>query len=237
MGSGQFSMYVCNEAKDDVSRMWLIVIAGKMLFELFNMLESQNVGRQSWTVSPERFQYLTLFSETICGGNLTAMTGAITSPNYPDPYPKGIECVWNIRCPKGRGLLMLIPNISIPLTKDCSDHLIMRASASPFSKTTYYQCESYSSPVTFISRSKNLYVKFTSRADGEIANGFKMFYVTFEGSCQQSIKVEQESMKVKEVIPHIGPIPIVIPLNILELLRDPVFQRELTDSQSYVPNH
>lgn len=118
--------------------------------------------------------------ETICGGNLTAMTGAITSPNYPDPYPKGIECVWNIRCPKGRGLLMLIPNISIPLTKDCSDHLIMRASASPFSKTTYYQCESYSSPVTFISRSKNLYVKFTSRADGEIANGFKMFYVTFE---------------------------------------------------------
>ena len=47
---------------------------------------------------------------------------------------------------------------------------------------------------------------------------------------------EQESMKVREVIPHIGPIPIVIPLKLfLDLLRDPVFPRGLTDSQSYVP--
>ena len=46
----------------------------------------------------------------------------------------------------------------------------------------------------------------------------------------------QESMKVREVIPHIGPIPIVIPLKLfLDLLRDPVFPRGLNDSQSYVP--
>ena len=109
------------------------------------------------------------------------MSGAITSPNYPDPYPNGIECVWHIQCPESRGLLMLIPNISIPLTNDCSDHLIMRENASLFSKTTSYECESYSNPVTFISRSKDLYVKFTSKSNGEMADGFKMFYVTFEG--------------------------------------------------------
>ena len=43
-------------------------------------------------------------------------------------------------------------------------------------------------------------------------------------------------MKVREVIPHIGPIPIVIPLKlVLDLLRVPVFPRGLTDSLSYVP--
>ena len=43
-------------------------------------------------------------------------------------------------------------------------------------------------------------------------------------------------MKVREVIPHIDPVPIVIPLKLLlDLLRDPVFPRGLTDSQSYVP--
>ena len=43
-------------------------------------------------------------------------------------------------------------------------------------------------------------------------------------------------MKVREVIPHTGPIPIVIPLKLfLGLLRDPVFPRGLTDSQSHVP--
>ena len=47
---------------------------------------------------------------------------------------------------------------------------------------------------------------------------------------------KQESIKVREVIPHIGPIPIVIPLKLfLDLLRDPGFPRGLTDSQSYVP--
>lgn len=118
--------------------------------------------------------------ETYCGGNLTSMTGNITSPNHPDPYPKGIECVWHIKCPEGRGLLMLIPNISLPLTKDCSDHLIMRENASPFSRTTYYACESYANPVSFISRSKDLYIKLTSKSSNAMAEGFKIFYVTFE---------------------------------------------------------
>ena len=36
----------------------------------------------------------------------------------------------------------------------------------------------------------------------------------------------QESMKVREVIPYIDPVPIVIPLKLfLDLLRDPVFPR------------
>ena len=43
-------------------------------------------------------------------------------------------------------------------------------------------------------------------------------------------------MDVREVISHIGPIPIVIPLKLfLDLLRDPAFPRGLTDSQSYAP--
>ena len=51
----------------------------------------------------------------------------------------------------------------------------------------------------------------------------------------EKIMYNQEIMKVREVIPHTGPIPIVIPLNLfLDLLRDPVFPRGLTDSQSHV---
>ena len=42
--------------------------------------------------------------------------------------------------------------------------------------------------------------------------------------------------EVREVIPRIGPIPNVIPLKLfLDMLRDPVFPRGSTDSQSYVP--
>ena len=46
----------------------------------------------------------------------------------------------------------------------------------------------------------------------------------------------REDEEVREVIPHIGSLPIVIPLKLfLDFLRDPVFPRGLSDSQSYVP--
>uniref|UniRef100_A0A8C8Z1K4 CUB and Sushi multiple domains 1 n=1 Tax=Prolemur simus TaxID=1328070 RepID=A0A8C8Z1K4_PROSS len=32
-----------------------------------------------------------------CGGNLTGPAGVILSPNYPQPYPPGKECDWNIK--------------------------------------------------------------------------------------------------------------------------------------------
>ena len=47
----------------------------------------------------------------------------------------------------------------------------------------------------------------------------------------------REDQGVREVIPHIGPIPIIIPLKLfLDLPRDPVFLRRLSDSQSYAMN-
>ena len=48
--------------------------------------------------------------------------------------------------------------------------------------------------------------------------------------------VSRDYEEVREVIPRIGPIPNVIPLKlVLDILRDPVFPRGLTDSQSCVP--
>ena len=47
----------------------------------------------------------------------------------------------------------------------------------------------------------------------------------------------REDQGVREVIPHIGPIPIIIPLKLfLDLPRDPVFPRGFSDSQSYAMN-
>jgi len=38
-----------------------------------------------------------------CGATLKAQNYAqtFTSPNYPSPYPNGLECVWTIDAPKG----------------------------------------------------------------------------------------------------------------------------------------
>ena len=49
-------------------------------------------------------------------------------------------------------------------------------------------------------------------------------------SCHTSAREDQG---VREVIPHFGPIPIIIPFKLfLDLPRDPVFPRGLSDNQS-----
>ncbi|XP_020628103.1 tolloid-like protein 1 [Orbicella faveolata] len=40
--------------------------------------------------------------EAACGGTLTAPEGNITSPSYPDNYPKNKRCIWKITGPKGQ---------------------------------------------------------------------------------------------------------------------------------------
>ena len=60
--------------------------------------------------------------------------------------------------------------------------------------------------------------------------------LTASGDYTQLVE-SREDQGVREVIPHIGPIPIIIPLKLfLDLPRDPVFPRRLSDSQSYAMN-
>lgn len=39
-----------------------------------------------------------------CGGDLKAQANmeTLTTPNYPNPYPNGLECVWTIEAPEGQ---------------------------------------------------------------------------------------------------------------------------------------
>lgn len=40
--------------------------------------------------------------EAVCGGTLIALNGSITSPSYPENYPKNKRCLWKIIGPKGQ---------------------------------------------------------------------------------------------------------------------------------------
>ena len=39
------------------------------------------------------------FCQAQCGGDLTDLTGEITSPNYPATYPDNSDCTWTISAP------------------------------------------------------------------------------------------------------------------------------------------
>lgn len=46
-------------------------------------------------------------------------SGAFTSPNYPDPYPANVECVWTVRSSPGNRLQLSFMSVSVNV--DASD--------------------------------------------------------------------------------------------------------------------
>ncbi|XP_034625958.1 signal peptide, CUB and EGF-like domain-containing protein 2 isoform X6 [Trachemys scripta elegans] len=122
-----------------------------------------------------------------CGGELGDFTGYIESPNYPGNYPANIECTWTINPPPKRRILIVVPEIFLPIDDECGDYLVMRKSSSSNSVTTYETCQTYERPIAFTSRSKKLWIQFKSN-EGNSAKGFQVPYVTYDEDYQELIE-------------------------------------------------
>ncbi|XP_072195177.1 signal peptide, CUB and EGF-like domain-containing protein 2 isoform X2 [Excalfactoria chinensis] len=122
-----------------------------------------------------------------CGGELGDYTGYIESPNYPGDYPANTECIWNINPPPKRRILIVVPEIFLPIEDECGDYLVMRKSSSSNSVTTYETCQTYERPIAFTSRSKKLWIQFKSN-EGNSAKGFQVPYVTYDEDYQELIE-------------------------------------------------
>ncbi|KAG8430266.1 hypothetical protein GDO86_018117 [Hymenochirus boettgeri] len=122
-----------------------------------------------------------------CGGELGDFTGYIESPNYPGNYPANTECTWSINPPPKRRILIVVPEIFLPIEDECGDYLVMRKSASSNSVTTYETCQTYERPIAFTSRSKKLWIQFRSN-EGNSAKGFQVPYVTYDEDYQELIE-------------------------------------------------
>ncbi|MBN3322446.1 SCUB2 protein, partial [Atractosteus spatula] len=122
-----------------------------------------------------------------CGGELGDFTGYIESPNYPGNYPANIECTWTINPPPKRRILLVVPEIYLPIEDECGDYLVMRKSPSSNSVTTYETCQTYERPIAFTSRSKRLWIQFKSN-EGNSGKGFQVPYVTYDEDYQELIE-------------------------------------------------
>ena len=120
-------------------------------------------------------------TETNCGWSLkNAVSGFIHTPNFPDPYPPGITCDWQMDTLENHTTFFLIPRLSLPRTTwPCSDYLVIRENSSALSVHSYLTCESSPDPIVIVARTKKLYIKFHS-SSLQNANGFKMRFATYK---------------------------------------------------------
>ncbi|XP_010210917.1 PREDICTED: CUB domain-containing protein 2 [Tinamus guttatus] len=60
------------------------------------------------------------YRRDVCGGELTALSGEITSPDYPENYPNNAECRWSIRAAVGTSVRLVFADFQVENDEECS---------------------------------------------------------------------------------------------------------------------
>jgi len=118
-----------------------------------------------------------------CSANyqvLTAPTGNISSPNFPDKYPSDIKKIWKIEAPKGQRITLQFRNFNIEGSSGCSggscscDYVkISNECIGVIPELT--RCGSSSHREMFVSSGNELWIEF--KTDGTVEyTGFQITY-------------------------------------------------------------
>ena len=58
-----------------------------------------------------------VFTAVLCGGEINKDSGFLTSPNYPDDYPRGkgddLECIWTITMDEGYSVALKFDRFAV----------------------------------------------------------------------------------------------------------------------------
>ncbi|XP_074652971.1 cubilin-like [Tubulanus polymorphus] len=121
--------------------------------------------------------YAAVSAGTNCGGRVTADTGTVTSPGYPQGYTRQIFCEWVITAPVGERVNITFVDVDIEGHADCIwDYIEVRDGELGSSPFVGRYCGN-EEPAPFMSTSNNVLIRFRADESTE-GQGFKIHYTT-----------------------------------------------------------
>ena len=153
--------------------------------------ESFSEGRTP-SKTPVRHDLLTLFSLLLgsdgkylaaCGGTIESLEGRFASPLYPDSYPNGVECVWDIKGSPGNTVKLSFESFGLDVTENCNGDYVEVHESGASGPLIGHFCGSEIPGNETVGN--QLWVKFNSDAQGT-GNGFVAYYTY--GNCTRMFK-------------------------------------------------
>ncbi|XP_054027363.1 cubilin [Dryobates pubescens] len=106
--------------------------------------------------------YISLDSSKVCSHNYSADAGVLMSPNFPNPYPVEMECIYTITVGMNRQIVLRFTNFSLEGNRRCTeDYVEIRDGGYETSPPLGKYCGSDLPPV-IISHGNKLWIKFVS---------------------------------------------------------------------------
>jgi len=114
-----------------------------------------------------------------CGGQLTGLSGEITSPRYPESYPNDAECHWSIRATDGP-LTLVFADFQVEGSQGCGfDYVALFDGPTAAAPHLGRYCGSTRPPRT-VSSTRHLFILFKSDFN-IVGRGFKAHFYSGVG--------------------------------------------------------
>ncbi|VDD92750.1 unnamed protein product, partial [Enterobius vermicularis] len=119
-----------------------------------------------------------------CGGTLKAQPygQTLSSPDYPKPYPNGLECAWTIDAPKGQLISLNVEDLDL---ESAHDFLLIYDGSSPSAPVLARLSKAYSLPQLITSSQNRLYIYFYSN----YAQNGRGFSIVYKRGCSNTIRL------------------------------------------------
>lgn len=123
-----------------------------------------------------RLHFRAVYHETsiACGGDLQALQGSFTSPEYPNSYPNDIECVWTIKSSPGSKVMVTFSFFNIQQSDHCNRDYVEIRETNLAGRLLGRYCGN-EIPAFNFTVAEQLVVKFRSDSE-DVAQGFMASY-------------------------------------------------------------
>lgn len=134
------------------------------------------------------------WAATGCGGRyINRAAGTISTPNYPNPYPHEVECIWYIQAAAGNRVDLTISSMDIESSRDCI-----------FDKVQFFAGKDETAPLlstlcgqvqerTISSVGNAMLIKLTSDLSSS-GHGFKAYFTTMNSGCGGEFSAESGTL-------------------------------------------
>ena len=129
-----------------------------------------------------------------CGGRLTKPSGYFFTPNWPNAYPDGVECIWVIEAELGSKVELTITEYQMEGHSDCQyDYLKIYGGPDETSPLLTKLCDSHTVNSVLTSLGNKMLVKFGSDSSRS-SKGFNAKYKSIPGGCGGLMKLKSGSI-------------------------------------------
>jgi tolkin protein len=125
-----------------------------------------------------------------CKYEITAPSGTISSPNYPDYYPSRKDCVWHFTTTPGHRIRLIFNEFELEPHQECAyDHIVLYDGDSPESQTLGRFCGS-KPPHPIIATGNQMFLVFKSDASVQRKGFFASHTTACGGHLQATDRVK-----------------------------------------------